>query len=532
MVGRILVIFIFISSWSWAQTDRYFVSFKDKNGTPHNISQPSTFLSVRAQNRRAHSGVSITQTDLPVTPSYVSQIRAAGAKAFFTSRWMNGVLIEASASVIATVNALPFVLKSELVAPGAKLQGGRVRQYKQKFATSATEVTDTQLSMLGIDSLQANGYNGNGILISVLDDGFQGVNTAPPFQSVFSEGRVKMTKDFVTNSGNIYQFDDHGTEVFSIISAQIPGSYSAGAPKSDYLLFVTEDVSTEYRVEEYNWLFAAELSDSAGADVIQSSLGYNMFDNPVMNYVVANLDGKTTVVAKAASFARDRAIIVVVSAGNEGNSSWHYISSPADVDGILATGAVNSSGAKASFSSFGPTADNRIKPDIAALGQNVSVILPNGTIGGASGTSMASPLATCLVAGLLQAYPQLTPAAIVDAVKRSASQSQSPDNSKGYGIPSYMAVRNYLKASSLNGKVLIYPNPTEARLMLAFKELPEGSVQFALYDTQGKLLNNPVGVLNWLNNPLEISVSGLAPGSYLLKIKTASLETTLRFVKL
>src|SRR6185369_6296614 len=150
---------------------------------------------------------------------------------------------------------------------------------------------------------------------------------------------------------------------------------------------------------------------------------------------------------------RDRAMVVVVSAGNEGSSAWHYITSPADVDGILAVGAINSSGTKSSFSS----------------------------IGGASGTSMASPLVACLVAGLLQAYPQMLPAAIVDAIKRSASQSQAPDNTKGYGIPNYVAVRNYLNASSLSGKVLIYPNPTEARLMLAFKELPEGSIQLTLF---------------------------------------------------
>jgi hypothetical protein len=243
-------------------------------------------------------------------------------------------------------------------------------QYPRSLTSSST---DSQLAMLDIDSMHQDGNHGQGVMIAILDSGFPGVNTMAPFQPIFLAGQVSMTTDFLTNSGNVYQFYDHGTTVFSVIAAEAAG-FMGGATKASYLLFATEDAFSEYRVEEYNWLFAAERADSAGADIIQSSLGYSTFDDPQMDYPLSALNGNTTVVSKAAGHARDRGIIVVSSAGNEGNSAWRYITPPADVPSILSVGAVNLSGAKVSFSSVGPTADNRIKPDIVALGLNVSAI--------------------------------------------------------------------------------------------------------------------------------------------------------------
>lgn len=530
MVARRCFFLLFLISFTAGAQDRYFVTFRDKTGTPYSISNPSAFLSQRAINRRTRSAVAVTNDDLPVNPSYVSQVKGTGAKTFFTSRWMNGLMIETSD--ISSVNALTCVLKTERVAPNHRLIGGRSGNIKNKKATSSAEVTANQLSMLGIDKMHADGFHGEGIIIGILDAGFQGVNTATPFQTVFSEGRVMMTKDFVTNSGNVYQFDDHGTEVFSIIAATVQDVFTSGAYKASYLLFVTEDVPTEYRVEEYNWLFAAEKSDSAGADVIQSSLGYNTFDDASMDYTYSNLDGKTTVAAKAAGMARDRAIIVVVSAGNEGNGSWRYITTPADTEGILAVGAVNSAGSKSGFSSFGPSSDGRIKPDVSALGQGVSIIRPNGSIGADSGTSMSAPLVTSLVAGLLQAFPEITPASLINMIRLTATKGNTPDNNTGYGIPSYPAVKNYLNASRLSSSVLIYPNPVSTTLQLAFRELPSGPVQLTFFDVLGRVMSDGIADFDWQNNPIEIPVSGLAPGYYILKVQSPGLQTTFRFVKL
>ncbi|MBY0433921.1 MAG: S8 family peptidase, partial [Cyclobacteriaceae bacterium] len=346
------------------------------------------------------------------------------------------------------------------------------------------------------------------------------------------EGRIRMTQDFVRNSPSVFQFDKHGTEVFSVVAAEQNALFNGGAVKADYLLFVTEDVSSEYRVEEFNWLFAAEKADSAGTDVIQSSLGYNLFDDPNMDYKITDLDGKTAVVTRAAAMARDRGIIVVVSAGNEGSNRWRYVTPPADADGILAVGAVNFEFQKAGFSSIGPTADGRIKPDVMALGQSTSVITSNGTLGSASGTSLAAPLVTSLVAGLLQAYPKLRPAEIIQAVKLSASLSAAPNNQMGYGLPHYVAVKNYLESNQSGDDVYVYPNPTGGTLTVAFKKLPESSVALQIFDSLGKVVSAPTVLLNWLNNPLELPVSSLGPGTYFLQVRTGALNKTFRFVKL
>jgi subtilisin family serine protease len=527
-----------------AQTNRYMVFFKDKTGTPFSIQQPQTFLSVKAITRRTHSGVAVTIDDLPVTPTYVAQVKATGAKTFFTSRWFNGVLVEASPGLLATIAALPFVSRTELVAPGHKLAGGRKTD---KFMASSIAVgsgSPDQFTLAGIDIMQdQDAYFGKGVTISILDAGFPGINNGLlAFGPVVAEGRILMTRDFIGNTGNVYQYDAHGTEVFSVIGARQAfwncktncGAYRyvGAAPEAYFNLFVTEDVSSEYRIEEYNWTFAAEKADSAGTDIIQSSLGYNTFDDSSMDYNISQLDGKTAVITRAAGMARDRGIIVVVSAGNEGQGTWHYITSPADADGILAIGAVNTLGGKALFSSFGPTADGRIKPDVMAMGVGTQVILPNAQPGTNSGTSLASPIVAGLAAGLLQAFPERKPAEIVEAIKLSASQGTTPDNNYGYGIANYAAVRNYLRSKAIDTEVLVYPNPVPDYYQLSFKKLPDGPVTMSLYDMAGRQVTGHTTTLNWSQNPLELYAANLLPGLYILQVQAGGKTYSLRFMKL
>ena len=190
------------------------------------------------------------------------------------------------------------------------------------------------------------GTRGEDIVIGIFDGGFQGVNTGAPFQHIFNENRINLavSKDFVTNSDDVFQFDEHGTEVFSVIAAYQDGFFTGGSYEANYQLYVTEDVVGEYRIEEYNWLFAAERADSAGVDVVNSSLGYYDFDQLAMDYPKSAMDGKTTVVSKAAQMLADRGVIVVCSAGNEGGIAWQIITAPADAKDVLAVGNVNSSG--------------------------------------------------------------------------------------------------------------------------------------------------------------------------------------------
>jgi serine protease AprX len=530
-----LILFCLLLSWSTqAQSNRYFVFFKDKVGTPFSISDPTQFLSTRSIERRQKQNISIIEEDLPVNPSYVSQVKMTGAKTFFTSRWWNGVLVEGDPATLATVNALPFVKESVLVAPGAKLVGGRTSKVKQRKTSTADQpVNQFQLEQLGLDVMQEAGYRGEGVFIAVFDSGFEGVNVSTPFADLFLENRINQTKNFVTNESTVFGYDDHGSEVLSIMAAHQPDSYFGGAYKANYFLYLTEDVSSEYRIEEYNWTFAAERADSAGVDVINSSLGYTEFDDPSMDYQTTDLNGTTAVVTKAARKAIDKGMLVVSSAGNEGSSSWKFTTPPADAEGILAVGSVTSSGTLSGFSSKGPTVDNRIKPDVVALGSGASVIKASGSIGTTSGTSVSSPLVASLAAGVLQAYPYLTVTEIYDAIVNTASQAKNPDNLLGYGIPNFKAIKNYIDSLQDTPLISVFPNPViGSSFNIALKELDDAPVLITIYDSRGSKVAESSVQINWLNNPFQYDISLFASGLYYVKVQSGNNVSTVKIAKL
>ena len=372
--------------------------------------------------------------------------------------------------------------------------------------------------------------------IAVFDGGFQGVNTIQPFQHILSEGRINLSvsHDFVFNTTNVFQYDDHGTEVFSIIAAYVPDIYTGGAYKANYQLYVTEDVSTEYRVEEYNWLFAAERADSAGVDIINSSLGYYDFDQASMNYTKAQMDGNTTVVTKAAQYAADRGILVVCSAGNEGNiASWRIITAPADARDVIAVANVNANGIVSSTSSTGPSADGRIKPDVAALGSGVKVYRSTGTLTTASGTSLSAPLITGLVAGVLQRFPELTNKEVIHAVKMSASKADNPDILMGYGIPNFKAIENFILETSQANIFEVFPNPiTDTVTVSPVDPITVPSCRIELISAQGQLLSNELVDFSWLNRKYTKDVSQLSAGLYYYRIWLGQRRFVFKVVKL
>src|SRR5688572_6229873 len=314
--SRCLATLVLMSSMfvATAQENRYMVFFKDKTSSPYSTAQPLDFLSQRAVDRRVRQGISVTEQDIPVNENYVQGVSDAGANVFFRTRWMNGVLVQCNASLIPTLEGLTFVDHVELVAPNKKLlSSGREKGHQKSKGAKVVAKTQLQLEMIGLDEMQSAGYKGETIYIGIFDSGFQGVDGALPFQHIFTEGRidVELSKDFVFNSDDVFQYDEHGTEVFSVIAAFQDGNFIGGSYEANYQLYVTEDVNSEYRIEEYNWLFAAETADSSGVDVINSSLGYYDFDDTSMNYSKNEMNGNTTVVTKAAQFATDRGIIVV-----------------------------------------------------------------------------------------------------------------------------------------------------------------------------------------------------------------------------
>lgn len=533
---RAIAIFVLVgwTTFAEAQVNRYFVFFKDKANSIYSTSNPAAFLSAKSIARRQKQGVTPTEEDLPVNATYVQQVKATGAKTYFTSKWWNGVLVQTDAATLSVINALPFVTKTELVAPGQRLLGGRVARkdgIMERTVVQATESTELQLAQISLDKMQALGYRGESVDIAQFDSGWIGVNTANPFQPLFANGQVKAMFNFVTNTSNIFTADDHGTEVLSVMAAVAPKTFTGGVYKANFFLYLTEDVSSEYRVEEYNWTFAAEKADSAGVDVINSSLGYNTFDLASMDYQYSQLNGAGAVISVAAKKAVEKGIIVVTSAGNEGARSWRYITAPADVDGLLAVGAITSVGSRSSFSSFGPTSDNRIKPDVVALGSGVFVITSVGSVGGASGTSLASPLIASLAAGLVQAHPKAKPSDIVTAILQSADQYSRPDNVKGYGIPSFQLADQILKIAEQEKLVEIYPTwVIDDYVLVTFRE-PMDNVSIRMFDVQGKTFGVTAGSVDQQNLVVRLDASILNSGLYLVRVETPKGSYLVRLVK-
>jgi serine protease AprX len=498
-----------------AQDDRYVVYFSNKIGTNFSIDQPADFLSTQAISRRAKNSIQVVENDLPVSASYLSQVAATGATIRYTSRWFNCALIECSTSVRDNLRVLPFVQSVEYVAPGTT--GSRIKStVKANFKTS---VIPEQLSMIGADVMHQDGFRGQGVRIAVFDSGFPGVETQVAFDSLRLRFGILDQFNFAYGTSDVYGFDDHGTEVFSALAANLGENFIGVAPDADYLLYVSEFAPSEYRVEEYYWLFAAERADSAGADIISSSLGYSTFDDASMNYNISELDGSTAVVTRAAQLAAEKGIIVVNSAGNEGAGNWSYILPPADGNAVIAVGAVDRQGARGNFSSIGPTSDGRIKPDLMAQGVLTQLVNANGQLIGANGTSFAAPIVSGLVAGIIQAFPDLTAVAIKEKLISSASRFSNPDNEYGYGIPNYNLIRNTVSATNgLSEKINVYPNPvSDGMIRLNHNGLFQQGLHIQIFDLLGHQSLN-FKELSAVAYEITLDVSSLSAGVYILHV--------------
>jgi serine protease AprX len=531
--GVLSFIFFLIAFSIQAQDNRYMVFFKDKQGTTFDISNPSEFLSARAVERRARQGLQVKEQDLPVSPLYVDGVKATGARVIHATRWMNGVLVACDEGQRVAISSLPFVSRIEYVAPGGKpTPSGRRKVSTRTTDSKDSQVTANQLSLVGIDDMHQAGYTGQGIHIAVMDAGFPGVNTAGAFSHIFEDNRLIDAYDFVHDDPDAFVLSNHGTNVLSVIGAYLPNAYIGAAYGASFHLYITEDISGEYRIEEYNWLFAAERADSAGADIISTSLGYNTFDDPSMDYAKSALDGKTTVIARAAQWASERGIAIVSSAGNEGNNAWETITTPADSENVLAVAATNANGVRSSISSIGPSADGRIKPDVGAMGVGVSVVNPSGNLGMASGTSLAAPIVTGLLAGIWQKYPHLSNLELLDAVRSTASQAENPDNLLGYGIPNFRAVSNLLDWQPQDKPMVVAPNPVTDTLVIRPDEPEDEKVVVEILSLQGQVLSSQEARFDWIARGFQADCSKLAAGMYLLRVRTGQEVYSFKVVKL
>jgi hypothetical protein len=437
-----------------AQFSRYMVRLKNKGGgNPYSLLNPSAYLSARSLARRAKYAISVDSTDMPVTPAYITQIRnIPNLTVLNISRWMNAVTIQTTdAAAITALNALPFVQnvagfaarmaeqqsppvdKFEPVydsGPGVERPQGITGDYFNYGTASYNEI-----HLHNGEFLHNIGMRGQTMQIAMLDNGFNNYLGLKAFDSINANSQVLGTWDFVARESNVANDGSHGMNCFSTIGANIPGQFIGKAPKASFWLYQTEDNASEYPIEEFNWVCGAEAADSVGSDVISSSLGYNTFDNATLNHTYADMNGNTTIAANGADLAAKKGLLIFLAAGNEGTNSWHYIITASDADSVVCVGAVSSGGAVGSFSSYGPSSDGQIKPDVASVGVSAVVQNTNNTIGTSNGTSFACPNMAGLGTCLWQAFPEYNNMRIVQALRMAGSRYTTPDDRMGYGIP-------------------------------------------------------------------------------------------------
>jgi serine protease AprX len=529
---------------SFAQPNKkYFIAFKDKVASTYSVSQPQQFLTQKALDRRAKYNIAITEQDLPVNATYVQQVTAVGVTIWGVSKWLNGVIITTNnPTFLTTINQLPFVKTSVDVMRKANVNNNKFENFNS-LTQRAYQVFDSSyygsgapaVRQLNLAPLHNSGFTGESTLIAVMDAGFPSVNTLSVFDSINQQNKIVYTYDVVLNQAFVYANHGHGTAVLSCIASNKPNSFVGTGFGANIALIRTEDAPTENIVEEYYWAIGAEKADSIGADVITSSLGYTVFDNPLVSHVYANMNGKTAVCSQAATIAASKGIIVCVAAGNEGSNAWHYISAPADADSICTVGAVGINGVIAGFSSVGPTPDGRIKPTLMANGLGKAVADEFGNIVNANGTSFACPTLAGAIACLAQKFPLLKPQQIIDAVKASATLAQSPNNNYGWGIPNF-GLASFLLSDTNNkskNETKIYGTfSNENDLQIYFIKAKEIHNTIALYDFNGKLLMQTKITLNTQYDELTLPLSqALTSGTYILSIKGKTTNTTIKLFK-
>jgi len=436
-----------------AERQKYWIFFRDKGAL--SLSKRNTLLreakrriSAKALERRAKvlpASTLIDETDLDLYQPYLNELISRGFEPVATSRWLNGVSVYATVEEIAALQNLPFVQSVQRVAhlsippapetapePPALL---KVAAHRFEYGNSLGQMEQIKATIL-----HDAGINGTNVIVGMMDSGFRWQD-----HEAFVHLRSKIIgeRDFIQNdnitrnqAGDRSDQDDHGTQTLSTLGGYKPSQLIGPGYGARFILAKTEHVPTETHAEEDFWAQAVEWMENLGVDVTSTSLGYTEFDAGQTSYTPANMDGKTTIITKAAETAGSKGVIVVNSAGNEGNAAWRIIGAPADGPNVIAVGAVFSTGGVVGFSSRGPTADGRLKPDVMAMGSGVRVVSPASTTQYtfSNGTSFSCPLIGGVVAQILSAHPETTPQQMMNALRTTASNAKSPNNDLGYGI--------------------------------------------------------------------------------------------------
>ena len=519
----------------------YRIYFRDKGSYHISDFTPSGLFSQRAVQRRQKEGISgLDYKDLPVYEGYLGTILSMGLQLHCTSRWMNtGLFKSQDPADLSSLRTLPFVENVKIVKNPVIKKG-----YKDKLAFKANldvNIYDKPITMLNGDLVHASGYRGEGKLIAVLDGGFINSDKISSLEGLRGRNGITGTYDFVRRSEFVYDYHNHGTYVLSVLAGVIDSYIEGSGPDADFLLIRTEDTSSEFPVEEDFWAAGAEYADSAGCDIISSSLGYFIFDDPSMDYKFSDMDGRTAFVTRTAEAAASRGIVVVNSAGNERNSAWIHIIAPSDGDSVLAIGAVDPDKIIASFSSAGLSFDRRIKPDVVAQGVSVPVQagFPDesglgSTVVLGSGTSFSCPVISGMLACVMQAVPQAKASDIVSVIRSVSDRYNSPDSLYGYGIPdmvnAIISLQKELMSEPLSA-VTIGPNPFTDFVNVRLKDNPE-FLRFEIFNAGGVPIKSVYYShylsLSWTLNGLQ----NLTQGLYIVRITTAQGKFTSKIIKI
>jgi subtilisin family serine protease len=489
MTRLYISLFFLIASYQ-LHAENYLVFLNQKSaGNPVGISALS-------KAKKEQKYICLNEKDQLIDQTYLQLISAVGCQIIGCSRWLNAVLVQTEPTMLKELRKLPFVI--QIVA----LENHPTICLKQEMElpNGALLNSKAQLQMLGIDRLHMAGYTGKGIIIAVFDNGFTMVNELYPYKKLYEEKRIIASKNFVKPNKSVYDMGsdgDHGSRVLSTMAAVQSPDFIGAAYDATYVLAVTEDMTKEGSLEEWNWLMAAEWADSIGADIISSSLGYatnfTYGDTPVY----ADLDGNTMLISKAANIAASRGLLVVNSAGNEGTGAWRHIVAPADADSCLAVGSVNQWGIYSSFSSMGPTADGRIKPNVSAMGELTITLLPQGYLKTGNGTSFACPLIAGLAACLWQTDSSMSNMTLFNLIQNNASRANNPDTFIGYGIPSAAKIYEKLYGKQLpiptamSNYLRIFPNPSSGMVKLSYFNYQQPlDITFELFNNLGQLVSS------------------------------------------
>ena len=455
-LNRTIYIFLLCSYNSFSQNINhvFYVQFEDKD-TNFVIDE---ILSNKAIERRNKYQIQLNYNDYPVKRDHLEKLNQLDSITVrYALKWSNGAVIESSKTNISKLDSQPFISEIRYVGTiNPKSKREAIYFYKPTVKLKVSEMETIGLTELdygksykqnqqiGVIHLHKKGFNGNSISVAVFDAGFKNITRIASFLRHQANDKLMFGYDLVNLDNSLSDYDTHGTACASALGAYDKGEFIGSGPLSSLTLFKTENGKSEYPIEELNWCKAAEIADSLGVDIITSSLGYNQFDDPKMNYNHSQLDGNTSYISMGAKTAVSKGIIVINSAGNQGDSKWKKIGFPADAEEVLTVGAISKNGNPASFSSRGNNANKSIKPDVVALGVRATVSSPSGYYYQGNGTSFSTPIVAGGVACLLQAFPKLSPSEINNLIRQTADQNNNPDSIKGFGIARFDVAYEYL----------------------------------------------------------------------------------------